>query len=117
VGSLPRPVRAPAALTHGDFSPDNLIVTTSGRLAVADEERVAVQPLAYDLARAVCLWQFDQPAECRFLAAYARAGGDVVSFIAHRDFWIAAALATSALYRLRYRPEALAPVIAALRAL
>jgi aminoglycoside phosphotransferase (APT) family kinase protein len=113
---LPRPARARAALTHGDFSPDNLIATTSGHLVVVDEERVGVRPLAYDLARAVCLWELDRRAERRFLEAYARAGGDATSFVSHRAFWIAAALATSALYRLRYRPSALPAVIAALRA-
>jgi aminoglycoside phosphotransferase (APT) family kinase protein len=115
--ALPTPARAPAALTHGDFSPDNLIVTASGQLAVVDEERVRVRPLAYDLARVVCLWALDVRAERRFLTAYERAGGDAGSFVAHRDFWIAAALSTSALYRLRYRPAALPPIVTALCAL
>lgn len=115
--ALPTPARAPAALTHGDFSPDNLIVTASGELAVVDEERVMVRPVAYDLARAVCLWALDLAAERRFLTAYGRAGGEAGSFVASRDFWIAAALSTSVLYRLRYRPAALPPVVAALCAL
>jgi aminoglycoside phosphotransferase (APT) family kinase protein len=113
--ALPRPAHPPVGLTHGDFSPSNLIVTPSRQLAVVDEERVAVRPVAYDVARVVCLWRLDRRAERRFLSAYATAGGKAASFLEHRAFWIAAALATSILYRLRHAPSALPPVVAAFR--
>ena len=112
-----RPGTSQAALTHGDLSLANLVVTGDGRIRAVDEERVAVRPLAYDLARAVCLWQMSRDEERRFLDTYERAGGDATPYRAFRVFWIASALSTSVLYRMRYRPSALPPVVRALRAL
>jgi aminoglycoside phosphotransferase (APT) family kinase protein len=105
------------ALTHGDLSVANLVVTADGAVRAVDEERVAVRPLAYDLSRAVCLCRMSTDEECAFLETYRLAGGDARPYAAYRDFWIASALATSVLYRLRYQPQALAPVVRALRAL
>lgn len=104
-------------MTHGDLSIANLVVTREGVVRAVDEERVAVRPLAYDLARAVCLWQMSRNDERRFLDIYERAGGDATPYRAYRMFWIASALSTSVLYRIRYRPSALPPVVRALRAL
>jgi aminoglycoside phosphotransferase (APT) family kinase protein len=112
-----RPRVSAAALTHGDLSLANLVVTGDGRIRAVDEERVAVRPLAYDLARAVCLWQASADEERRYLEAYERAGGDAAPYRAFRTFWIASALSTSVLYRMRYRPSALPPVVRAIRAL
>lgn len=117
IQSLARPRTSRAALTHGDLSIANLVVTREGVVRAVDEERVAVRPLAYDLARAVCLWQMSRNDERRFLDIYERAGGDATPYRAYRMFWIASALSTSVLYRIRYRPSALPPVVRALRAL
>jgi aminoglycoside phosphotransferase (APT) family kinase protein len=117
LAALSRPAQARAALTHGDPAPENLVLTASGRLRAIDEERVAVRPVAYDLARAICRWPLDAGEEAALLAAYAAAGGQAREFQLHRRFWIASALATSALYRMRYRPGALGPIVAQLRAL
>lgn len=115
--ALPLPVSPAAGLAHGDPSPDNLVVTPAGRLRFIDEERVAVRPLAYDLARAICQWRLDGREERRFLAAYARAGGSWAAFAEHRAFWMAAALSTSVVFRWRRRPGTVARFAAALRGL
>lgn len=114
---MARPRTSPAALTHGDLSVANLVVTRAGMVRAVDEERVAVRPLAYDLARAVCLWQMSRNEERRFLDIYVRAGADATPYRAFRMFWIASALSTSVLYRVRHRPSALPPVVRALRGL
>ena len=113
----PCPRSSRASLTHGDLSAANLVRAVNGARHAVDEERVAVRPLAYDLARAVCLWQMSREDERRFLATYERAGGDATPYRAYRLFWLGAALATSVLYRMRYQPSALPPVVRALRAL
>jgi aminoglycoside phosphotransferase (APT) family kinase protein len=114
---IARPGASPAALTHGDLSIANLVVTRGGRVRAVDEERVAVRPLAYDLSRAVCLCQMSCVEEREFLVAYRQAGGDPRPYSAWRDFWIASALSTSVLYRMRYQPSALPPVVRAIRGL
>ena len=117
LATLSRPARARAGLTHGDPAPENLVLTASGRLRAIDEERVAVRPVAYDLARAICRWPLDAVEEAALLAAYSAAGGPAREFRQYRRFWIASALATSAVYRMRYRPNALGPIISQLREL
>ena len=111
------PKSSSTGLTHGDLSAGNLVKTRSGKLCVVDEERVAVRPMAYDIARAICLWEMPPDHERAFLSHYERAGGDAAPYRQHRGFWIAAALSTSVLYRMRYQPSALAPAVRALRAL
>ena len=76
-----------------------------------------MRPVAYDLARAICRWPLDSGEEAALLAAYSAAGGPAREFRQYRRFWIAAALATSAVYRMRYRPGALGPIVAQLREL
>jgi thiamine kinase-like enzyme len=115
--TLPRPATARMAVTHGDASPDNLVLTAAGGLLAIDEERVAVRPTAFDLARTVCRWPLDRDQERALLSAYARAGGDASQFRRHRLFWVATALSATAAYRMRYHPAALAPIAAHLRRL
>jgi hypothetical protein len=115
LATISRPARALAGLTHGDPAPENLVLTPSGRLRAIDEERVAVRPVAYDLARAICRWPLDPAEEAALLAAYSAAGGPAREFRQYRRFWIAAALATSAVYRMRYRPNALGPIVKELK--
>ena len=63
------------AVTHGDICPENLIRTPDGALRPIDEERLALRPLAYDLARAVNRWPLDARLERAFLGGYVSAGG------------------------------------------
>ncbi len=111
---LRAPDRARVAVTHGDICPENLIRTPDGALRPIDEERLALRPLAYDLARAVNRWPLDAQLERAFLGGYVSGGGRPEGFLRYRAFWIAAALATSAEYRFN-QPVRLRPILAALR--
>lgn len=111
------PAKARIGVTHGDLCPENLVRMPSGRLRAIDEERLAVRPLAFDLARTVSRWPLGPRLEAAFLVGYAAGGGDGRGFVAHRTFWIATALATSAKYRLRQHAGALATPLAGLRKL
>ncbi len=97
---LKAPARSRLALTHADICPDNLIQQSPSRFRLIDEERLAVRPIAFDLARAVARWPLDPAGEREFLGAYRAAGGDATGFLDDRTFWMAAAFSTSALYRL-----------------
>lgn len=109
------PARARSGLTHGDVCPENLVVTPLGALVAIDEERLALRPFAYDLARAVNRWPLDAGLERAFLTGYADGGGDASGFRRWRTFWVATALATSAGYRLKRAPHTLGPIVAAIR--
>jgi len=115
LAALRAPARARSGLTHGDVCPENLIVTPGGALRAIDEERLGVRPLAYDLARAINRWPLDGRLERSFLVGYEDGGGDARGFRHWRAFWIAAALATSAEYRLARAPDTLLPILTALR--
>jgi thiamine kinase-like enzyme len=117
LSALATPTHARTALTHGDICPENLIRTKSGDLRPIDEERLAMRPLAYDLARAVNRWPLDASLERALLNGYSAEGGKAGGFRKHRVFWLSAALATSAEYRLKQRPETLRPILEAMRAL
>ena len=111
--SLTPPASASNAVTHGDICPENLIRTPAGPIRPIDEERLAVRPLAYDLARTINRWPLSTSLEAAFLEGYVSGGGRPAGFMKHRTFWIAAALATSAEYRWQ-QPSRLRPVLAAL---
>jgi len=111
------PADGPCSLTHGDVCPENLILAGANRLRLIDEERLAIRPVAFDLARTITRWPLDPKSETRFLAAYRREGGDARSFNKDRSFWIAIALATSAAYRLRRRLPGVKRILVELRAL
>jgi aminoglycoside phosphotransferase (APT) family kinase protein len=112
--NLRAPSRAAVAVTHGDICPENLIRTPDGTIRPIDEERLAVRPLAYDLARTINCRPLDDRLERTFLEGYLSAGGRPQGFLRHRSFWIAAALATSAEYRWQH-PARLRPILAAMR--
>ena len=112
--ALPPPTQEGLAITHGDACPENLVVTRSGRLRAIDEERVAVRPVGYDLARTICRWPLPPEGEQALLVAYRKAGGTAAGFPEARGFWLASALTSSAAYRLRHRPGAIGPVAAML---
>jgi aminoglycoside phosphotransferase (APT) family kinase protein len=115
LAELVAPARARGGLTHGDICPENLILTPSGRLKAIDEERLAIRPFAYDLARAINRWPLHGRFERAFLSGYEDGGGDARGFRRWRAFWIPAALATSAEYRLARAPGTLGPILDALR--
>ncbi len=96
------PSSAHMALTHGDLSPDNLVLTPGGRIRVIDIERLAVRPVAFDLARTIVRWNLDEAGEGRLLRAYRRAGGDPDTFLSAREFWSACAWVGSAAYRVNH---------------
>ena len=113
LGRLTPPASASRAVTHGDICPENLIRTPAGPIRPIDEERLAVRPLAYDLARTINRWPLSARLEAAFLEGYVSGGGRPAGFLKHRTFWIAAALATSAEYRWQ-QPSRLRPILAAL---
>ncbi len=78
--ALGAPVRARSGLTHGDVCPENLVLTPAGSLVAIDEERLALRPFAYDLARSVNRWPLDAALERAFLKGYADGGGDASGF-------------------------------------
>ena len=112
---LKAPAKARTGLTHGDVCPENLILTPDGGIRAIDEERLAVRPLAYDLARSVNRWPLDRGLDHAFLTGYAEGGGHARGFLQWRTFWLAAALASSAGYRLARAPQSLGPILSALR--
>jgi len=109
------PRRARRAVTHGDLHPSNLIVTAGGRLCAIDEERLAVRPAAFDIARVVARWPLDAEMEEELLFAYRRSGGRAESYVRHRRFWIGVALAVSAHYRTFFGLPGAAESVARLR--
>jgi aminoglycoside phosphotransferase (APT) family kinase protein len=115
LAELAAPPRARSGLTHGDICPENLILTPCGGLRAIDEERLAARPFAYDLARAINRWPLHGHLERSFLSGYEDGGGDARGFRRWQRFWIPAALATSAEYRLARAPGTLGPILAALR--
>jgi aminoglycoside phosphotransferase (APT) family kinase protein len=112
---LKAPPQARTGLTHGDVCPENLILTPDGVIRAIDEERLAVRPLAYDLARSANRWPLDPRLDHAFLAGYAEGGGHARGFLRWRTFWIAAALASRAGYRLARAPESLGPTLSAMQ--
>lgn len=113
---LPVPRSARYALTHADVCPENIIAGPRG-LRIVDEERLAVRPIAFELARTVVRWPLTPALETRFLAAYRQAGGDDRSYRSARSFWIAVAAASSARYRLRRGLPGVRQAVARLRGL
>lgn len=117
LAALRVPSRAPVVLTHGDLCPENLVLTPGRRLRAIDEERLAMRPLGFELARTVARWPLDAALEARLLEGYGRAGGSPASYVAARAFWLGVVLATSIDYRLRVAPGTLGPALDALRRL
>ncbi len=115
--ALGGPARARSGLTHGDVCPENLVLTPAGSLVAIDEERLALRPFAYDLARSVNRWPLDTTLERAFLQGYSEGGGDASGYRRWRTFWVATALATSAGYRLKRAPDTLGPILSAIRQL
>jgi hypothetical protein len=94
-----RPKHIRAGLIHGDFAPNNIVVDPSGRPWVVDSENLAVDSLAFDLARAWYRWALDEPFWSVFLRGYVT-HGEPDEFLDHMDFWCGAALAEAARFRI-----------------
>jgi thiamine kinase-like enzyme len=117
LATIPLPQTMTLACTHGDLSPQNLVVTSEGELRAIDVERLAVRDIAFDLARVAQLWPLTKARERAFIDAYAAAGGCPDSYLEHRMFWTAVALSTSLSFRWKRRPRDVPPLLARLRAL
>lgn len=97
-------------IIHGDFCPENIIVSGQRALRVIDCETIAIDAIDYDLARATYRWPLHGDAESHFLAGYGRAR-DPGAFLRHRPFWMVCALADAALFRSAARtPNARVPL-------
>lgn len=89
-----------AGVTHLDFCGENMVIDGAGRLRVIDNERVCIDALGHDLARAWYRWALDDEAWSWFRDAYLAAGGSRDA-VGHQRFWRAVALCMSALFRVR----------------
>jgi thiamine kinase-like enzyme len=94
------PRQAIVGLVHTDFCGDNMVIDQAGRLRVVDNERVGIDALGYDLARAWYRWALPCLAWERFLAAYA-ARIPLTEPIETLGFWSIVALVQSAALRVR----------------
>ena len=110
------PGRGRHGLIHFDFCGENMVVDEAGHLHVVDNERVTVDALGFDLARAWYRWNLAaRDWEC-FRQAYAERltfREEEKSF----DFWRLVAVARAAALRTRVAPEKASVPIACLRAL
>ena len=64
------PGRARAALLHGDFCAENMLMDRGGRLRIIDMELVKIGPIGFDLAWTWHRWPMSPPAWSRFMAGY-----------------------------------------------
>jgi streptomycin 6-kinase len=113
--AIEAPRRVRFAITHGDLYPENLVRAPRGRLRAIDEERLAVRPAPFDLARCVTRWPMDHRLEAVLLRGYAAGGGDARPYLRDRAFWLAVAWALSAAFRMKDRRRPLRVPVAGLR--
>jgi aminoglycoside phosphotransferase (APT) family kinase protein len=103
-------------LVHFDFCGENMVIDRAGRLRVVDNERIGLDAIGFDLARAWYRWALPAPAWEDFYSAYAAR----LPFSDPLDslrFWQIVAAARAASLRLRAYPERADVPIACLRAL
>jgi aminoglycoside phosphotransferase (APT) family kinase protein len=94
-----RPDRSHRGLIHGDFCPENLVVSEDGRTMLVDLENIAVDEQPFELARTWYRWSMAPDQFRMFLAAYGRP--DVVEdFRRSAAFWGIGALAEAAAFRV-----------------
>ncbi len=106
------PADAAAGITLGDCCADNL-VWHAGAPYCVDLETLDVQPLDYDLARTWYRWPMTAAQRRAWLDGYATRRAPV-TFLAHLPFWLVAALAEGAVFRLDERPHEAAEPLALL---
>lgn len=110
------PARCDAALSLGDLSPENLVRRPSGAPCLIDIETLDVAPSDYDLARTWYRWPMAATQRAAYLDGYRR-HRDPAAFLAHRRFWVLAALANGVVFRLRERATDVGVPLTALNAL
>lgn len=92
------PVASEEAVTHRDLCPENIVIRPDGRPFVVDNAAARLGPADEDLARTFYRWPMRREEEAAFLGAY-RALRDPAGFLAHRAFWMVAAVAHAACVR------------------
>jgi thiamine kinase-like enzyme len=110
------PGRARFGLAHLDFCGENMVIDTDGRLRVVDNERVGVDALSFDLARAWYRWALPAAAWASFQSAYAARlpWNDPLEAM---SFWRLRAVAGAAAVRLRHCPDRAETAVQSLRRL
>lgn len=104
----------PAALLHGDFCSENMILDRAGRLAVIDNEWQSIGPPGLDLGRTFSRWRMAPSAWQVFVRSHdASAQLDTGAL----DYWKVVATLWGARIRRDQRPDRLAPAIDLLRRL
>ena len=94
-----RPQEAEVGIIHTDLCPDNLVISSDGRLRSVDNESLQIGYLDLDLARSWYRWPLDKKLGIHFLASYSQFRA-CNTFRAHFPFWFIAVLLDSAIYRL-----------------
>jgi tRNA A-37 threonylcarbamoyl transferase component Bud32 len=87
-------------LIHGDFCAENFIETTTGGIAVVDNETLSIDAYAYDLARTWSRWPMHRRHVQAFYEGYHRYR-ESTDFREHFLFWIIAVLTEAAVFRMR----------------
>ena len=104
------PGQAVFGLVHLDFCGENMVIDRQSRLRVVDNERMGVDALGFDLARAWYRWSLPTAAWEEFQSVYA-ARLPVADPVLTLPFWRLVAAAGAASVRLRYSPDRIeAPV-------
>ena len=84
-------------LTHGDYCPENMILSTNFSLKIIDIETISITALAHDLARTTIRW----PMKPEYRQAYLQSYGKFLSvdeFFRNFSFWIILVLVESAIF-------------------
>ena len=109
---------APASCEMGmslsDYCPENIVCRADGEPCLIDLETLSVTPCDYDLGRTWYRWPMSAAQRAAYLGGYA-VHRDPTAFLAHRPFWLAAALIQGAWFRHQFRRDGLAVPVAGLR--
>jgi Ser/Thr protein kinase RdoA (MazF antagonist) len=104
---------ARTALGHLDFCAENMLIDTAGRLRVIDNERMAIAPAKFDVARTFDRWPMSEAAWARFCRGYRSAAA--VDDLESLGFWKILAVLLGARVRFQYTPARLDAALALLR--
>jgi aminoglycoside phosphotransferase (APT) family kinase protein len=107
------PGTAPRTIVHRDYCPENLVLDPQGDLHVVDNEWLAIDAPAADLARTYVRWPLAADGWRRVLCGYAAVAGDPGPL----RFWILAAAALGTVVRLHRSAEDRGVPLARLREL
>jgi Phosphotransferase enzyme family len=101
---------------HSDFCAENLVRRPSGEVWVVDDETLKLDPYDYDLARTWYRWPMSPLQREAYLDGYHRYRSSK-DFLTHFPYWGIAALANSAVFRLRKQKDATSVPLRRLRGL